>query len=85
MHEVSLVQALFDQADRAIAPHPSVAVRQVTVGVGAFAGVECVLFRSAFEGCKDDRGYANAQLEIVDLPAGDDLILQRLELEIPDV
>ena len=81
MHEVSLVQALFDQADRAIPPHPSADVREVTVCIGSLAGVECALFRSAFEGCKDDRGYANARLIIVELPAGDDLILQRLELE----
>jgi Zn finger protein HypA/HybF involved in hydrogenase expression len=81
MHEVSLVQALFDQADRAILPHPSADVRQVTVCIGALAGVEGALFRSAFEGCKDERGYGNASLVIVELPSGDDLILQRLELE----
>jgi Zn finger protein HypA/HybF involved in hydrogenase expression len=81
MHEVSLVQALFDQADRAILPYPSGDVRQVTVCIGALAGVECALFRSAFEGCKDDRGYGQATLVIVEAPAADDLILQRLELE----
>jgi Zn finger protein HypA/HybF involved in hydrogenase expression len=81
MHEVSLVQALFDQADLAIPPHPSADVRQVTVQIGAFAGVECALFRSAFEGCKADRGSANAALELIEVPAGDQLILQRLELE----
>ena len=85
MHEVSLVQALFDQADRAIPPHPSAGVRQVTVCIGALAGVECALFHSAFEGCKDERGYGNATLVIVEVPAGNDLILQRLELETPDV
>lgn len=84
MHEVSLIQALFDQADRAIPPHPSAAVRLVTVQIGAFAGVECSLFRSAFEGCKEDRGYANAALELVEVTGGD-LILQRLELETPNV
>lgn len=81
MHEVSLVQALFDQADRALSPYPSADVRQVTVRIGALAGVECALFRSAFDGCKDDRGYGNATLVIVEVPAADDLILQRLELE----
>jgi Zn finger protein HypA/HybF involved in hydrogenase expression len=81
MHEVSLVQALFDQADHALPPYPSAAVRQVTVRIGALAGVECALFRSAFDGCKDDRGYGNATLVIVEVPGADDLILQRLELE----
>lgn len=64
MHEVSLVQALFDQADRAIAPHPSAAVRQISVRIGQLAGVEHELFRIAFEGCRDERGYGNAALEL---------------------
>jgi hydrogenase nickel incorporation protein HypA/HybF len=66
MHEVSLVESLFDQADRAIAPHGGAAVRQVTVRIGKLAGVECELFRTAFEGCKADRGYADAALEIIE-------------------
>jgi Zn finger protein HypA/HybF involved in hydrogenase expression len=84
MHEVSLVQSLFDQADHAIPPHPAAAVRLVTVCIGALAGVERELFLSAFDGCKEDRGYGNAALEIIP-SAGSDLILQRLELETPDV
>jgi hydrogenase nickel incorporation protein HypA/HybF len=66
MHEVSLVQSLFDQADRAIAPHPTAAVCRVTVRIGKLAGVECELFRTAFEGCKAERGYAVAALEIIE-------------------
>lgn len=115
MHEVSLVHALFDQADRAIAPHPPTAVRALRVRIGAFAGVEPELFRSAFDGCKGERGYAAAELAIVEAPArfccaecgasveqpgplccaacagparlaaGDELILERLELEVRDV
>ena len=64
MHEVSLVHALFDQADRAIAPHPSRAVRQVRVRIGELAGVDPELFSTAFDGCRSDRGYAAAALEI---------------------
>lgn len=66
MHEVSLVQALFDQADRAIAPHPAAAVRQMRVRVGALAGVDGELFRTAFEGCRSERGYGAAALELVE-------------------
>lgn len=69
MHEVSLVEALFDQADRAIAPHPATAVRQVRVRIGELAGVDHELFRTAFEGCKTGRGYPAAALEIVGEPA----------------
>jgi hydrogenase nickel incorporation protein HypA/HybF len=113
VHEVSLVEALFDQAERAIAPHAATAVRRVTVRIGELAGVDAELFRTAFEGCKDARGYGAAALEIVGeaaawrcaacgaavaadgplqcgacdgvprLAAGGDLILQRLELDVP--
>jgi len=66
MHEVSLVHALFDQTDRAIGQHPRGAVRQVTLRIGELAGVECELFRTAFEACKGERGYPAAALEIVE-------------------
>ena len=65
MHEVSLIEALFDQTDRAIAPRAPAAVRKVTVRIGELAGVDEQLFRTAFDGCKTDRGYASASLEIV--------------------
>jgi hydrogenase nickel incorporation protein HypA/HybF len=65
VHEVSLVHALFDQTDRAIAPHTSGEVRHVKVRIGALAGVDPELFRTAFEGCRADRGYAAAALEVV--------------------
>ena len=65
MHEVSLVQDLFDQADAAIRPHAPAAVRVVTVRIGALAGVDDLLFRTAFDGCKQERGYDAATLTIV--------------------
>jgi hydrogenase nickel incorporation protein HypA/HybF len=70
VHEVSLVQSLFDQLDHAIAPHacgPG-GVRRVTVRIGALAGVERDLFRTAYEGCRSDRGFRSAELEIVEEP-----------------
>jgi len=66
VHEVSLVHALFDQADRAIEAHPREAVRAMSVRVGELAGVDAELFRLAFEGCKEERGYRAAALTIVD-------------------
>jgi Zn finger protein HypA/HybF involved in hydrogenase expression len=65
MHEVSLIHALFDQADRAIVPHPSAAVHLLVVRIGELAGVDATLFRTAFDGCKTERGYAAADLEII--------------------
>jgi hydrogenase nickel incorporation protein HypA/HybF len=115
MHEVSLVQELFDQTDAAIRPHAPSAVRVVTVRIGALAGVDGELFRTAFDGCKCERGYDAATLDLVveaaawacercgarvassgplrcsacdgdaRLDAGGELILQRLELEVPHV
>jgi len=64
VHEVSLVHSLFDQADRAIAPHSSRAVRLMKVRIGELAGVDPELFRTAFDGCRLERGYAEAALEI---------------------
>jgi hydrogenase nickel insertion protein HypA len=65
MHEVSLVQDLFDQTDAAIRPHAPATVREVTVRIGALAGVDGVLFHTAFEGCKGERGYEAARLTIL--------------------
>lgn len=84
MHEVSLVHALFDQVDRALLPHPTAALLQVTVRIGTMAGVECELFRTAFDGTKAERGYPVAGLEVV-AAEGTDLILERMELEVRDV
>lgn len=83
MHEVSLVHALFDQADRAVGRHAPGDVRLVRVRVGAMSGVEPELFVTAFDGVRAERGYAAAELEIVDVP-GIDLILERIELEVAD-
>lgn len=69
MHEVSLVHALFDQADRALAPHPSATAVQLTVRIGELAGVDTELFRTAFEGCRVGRGYERAALTITAEPA----------------
>lgn len=69
MHEASLVDALFDEVDRAIGRHPAAAVREVTVRIGALAGVEVGLFRTAFEGLRGERGYGAASLVVDEEPA----------------
>lgn len=84
MHEVSLVHALFDEADRAVGSHPPAAVRLVEVRVGARAGVEPDLFITAFECVRRERGYDAAALRLVPT-GGRELVLARLELEVPDV
>lgn len=84
MHEVSLVHALFDQVDRAVAAHTPADVRLVRVRIGDRAGVEPELFVTAFEGVRSERGYAAAALELCQV-SGPELVLERLELEVPDV
>ena len=83
MHEYSLVQAMFDQIAEAMKQHGAVAVRRVRVRIGAEAGVEPALFRTAYDVFRIRTACADAPLEIVDVAAGDELTLDRLELEVP--
>lgn len=69
MHEVSLVHALFDEADRSLGAHPRAAVRVITARIGAQSGVEPTLFRTAFDGCRAERGYGASALVIEVEPA----------------
>jgi hydrogenase nickel incorporation protein HypA/HybF len=115
VHEASLVDALFDQVDQAMGPHPSGSVRLLIVRIGELAGVEPELFRTAFEVLRGPRGHEQAILELVheaavwscascatrvprggmlrceacggsvELGCGGDIILDRIELEVPDV
>ncbi|MFO0746258.1 MAG: hydrogenase maturation nickel metallochaperone HypA [Myxococcota bacterium] len=119
MHELSLSEALLDQIDDVVRARPHgrdgrVAVRLVRMRVGALAGLEPELFRTAFETTRALRGHGAAELELVFEPAlwrcrgcgealaegadlrcacggearlerGGDLVLERLELEEPDV
>jgi hydrogenase nickel incorporation protein HypA/HybF len=69
VHEVSLVLALFDHVDAAIAPHPTSAVRSLKVRIGELAGVDGDLFSTAFDVCRAERGYGGANLEVTGEPA----------------
>jgi hydrogenase nickel incorporation protein HypA/HybF len=82
MHEYSLVQAMFDQIGGLLARHGAMSVRRVRVRIGAFAGVEPVLFRTAYDVYRVKTPCAGAALEILEC-GGDDLVLDQLELEVP--
>ena len=69
MHELSLVHALFDEADRAIGSHHGGDVQAMTVRIGELAGVELELFRTAFVSARAERGYGASTLDIVFEPA----------------
>ena len=83
MHEYSLVQAMFDQIDDVIDAQHAVAVHRVRVRVGARAGVDPLLFRTAYEVYRVGTPCALAPLDIVDAGASDELTLDQLELEVP--
>ena len=82
MHEYSLVQAMFDQIDDAVRANRALAVRRVQVRIGRLAGVEPMLFRTAYDVYRIGTVCAEAPLAIDDA-AGDELVLERLELEVP--
>lgn len=69
MHELSLADALFDQIDAALAPHPGAVVRLVRLQVGALAGLEPELFVHAFEDLQVPRGHPKAELQLTFIPA----------------
>ena len=82
MHEYSIVQAMFDQIDRLMQTHGARSVRRVRVRIGEFAGVDPALFQSAYEVYRIDTMCADAVLQIQQVPASDDLILEQVELEV---
>lgn len=82
MHEYSIVQAMFDQIDRISAAHRARSVRRIRVRIGEFGGVDPELFRSAYEVYRIGTPCADAPLEIERVPAGDELILDQVELEV---
>jgi hydrogenase nickel incorporation protein HypA/HybF len=82
MHEYSLVQAMFDQIGDAVRANSALAVRRVHVRIGRFAGVDPELFRTAYDVFRVKTFCADAPLEIAGA-AGDELLLERIELEVP--
>jgi hydrogenase nickel incorporation protein HypA/HybF len=82
MHEYSLVQAMFDQIGDAVRVHRAVAVRRVHVRIGRLAGVEPELFKTAYDVFRVKTFCDDAPL-VIEEAAGDELLLERLELEVP--
>jgi hydrogenase nickel incorporation protein HypA/HybF len=84
MHEYSIVSSLVDQVEHVVAAHPGAIVRRVHVQVGAYAGVEPSLLQTAYDTFREHTVCERAELRIASVP-GDDLMLQRVEMEVPDV
>ena len=82
MHEYSLVQAMFDQIGDVIVAQRARSVRRVRVRIGTQAGVEPVLFQTAYDVFRVKTLCADAPLEIVAVESSDELVLDQLELEV---
>ena len=69
MHEYSIVQALFDQIERAARARRAISVRKVRVRIGELAGVEVELLRTAYETFRIRTLCEEAPLEVQTVPA----------------
>ena len=82
MHEYSLVQAMFDRSGAVVVAQRARTVRRVRVRIGTQAGVEPVLFQTAYDVFRVKTMCAGAPLEIVSVESSDELVLDQLELEV---
>ncbi|HEY5948545.1 MAG TPA: hydrogenase maturation nickel metallochaperone HypA [Kofleriaceae bacterium] len=84
MHEYSIVSALVERVEQVVVDHPGAIVRRVHVQIGAFAGVELSLLRTAYDTFRERTVCETAELAIEPVN-GDELTLARVEMEVPDV
>jgi hydrogenase nickel incorporation protein HypA/HybF len=68
MHEYSIVQAMFDTIEGAAAQKHAIAVIRVHVRIGAAAGVDVSLLRTAYDTFRVHTICASAPLEIAEVP-----------------
>lgn len=83
MHEYSLVQAMFHQIDEVARAQHALSVKRVHVRIGDGAGVEPALFHTAYDVFRVDTLCSDASLDIESVADSDELMLDRLELEVP--
>ncbi|HEU4613567.1 MAG TPA: hydrogenase maturation nickel metallochaperone HypA [Kofleriaceae bacterium] len=84
MHEYSIVASLVERVEDVVAAHPGAVVRRVHVQIGDYAGVEVTLLRTAYDVFRERTVCETAELAI-EPTAGDELMLARVEMEVPDV
>jgi hydrogenase nickel incorporation protein HypA/HybF len=69
MHEYSIVQAMFDQIEHHARSRHAVAVTRVSVRIGAAAGVDTALLRTAYDTFRVRTICDRAPLEVAEVPA----------------
>jgi hydrogenase nickel insertion protein HypA len=83
MHEYSIVQAMCDRIEQVARERHAARVRRVSVRIGDASGLDVGLFRTAFELYRERTICDGAELAVEEVPAGDDIMLMQLDLEVP--
>jgi len=82
MHEYSIVQALYDAVAAQAASARATRVHEVHVRIGDLSGVDVGLLDTAWKTFRVRTICETAPME-VNRVAGDDLVLERIVLEVP--
>jgi hydrogenase nickel incorporation protein HypA/HybF len=82
MHEYSIVQALYDTVAAQAATRQATRVHEVRVRIGALSGVDVGLLQTAWNVFRVRTICESAPMH-VDEVAGDDLVLERIVMEVP--
>jgi hydrogenase nickel incorporation protein HypA/HybF len=82
MHEYSIVQALYDTVATQAAAKHATRVHEVRVRIGDMAGVDVGLLETAWNVFRV-RTLCETAVMQVDRVAGDDLVLERIVMEVP--
>ena len=82
MHEYSIVQALYDKVAAQAAERRATRVHEVRVRIGDMSGVDVGLLDTAWRTFRVNTICEDAPME-VERVAGDDLVLERIVMEVP--
>lgn len=82
MHEYSIVQALYEKVAAQAAERHATRVHEVRVRIGDLSGVDIGLLDTAWRTFRVNTICESAPMQ-VDRVAGDDLILERIVMEVP--
>jgi len=82
MHEYSIVQALYDKVAAHAAARQATRVHEVRVRIGELSGVDVGLLETAWRTFRVHTICETAPMEVDRVP-GDDLVLERIVLEVP--
>jgi hydrogenase nickel incorporation protein HypA/HybF len=82
MHEYSIVQALYDKVTAQAAERRATRVHEVQVRIGDLSGVDVGLLETAWNTFRVRTICETAPMQVARVP-GDDLVLERIVMEVP--